>query len=93
MYSIPIQAMNEVFSIEQNRNYNRLTTIEKLFDTTAVKNMNNQSIYAPDLYEQKNALYIHDDFWKQYASSKKVNLEISKAEKYSNEVFKIYLSK
>ena len=36
--------------------------------------MNNQSIYAPNLYEQRDALAIHTGYWEQYAALKKINL-------------------
>lgn len=90
VYSIPLQGMNEAFSTEQNYNYNRLLSIEKLFNTNTVKNMNNQSIYAPDLYNQKNLLYVHDGYWEKYSDLIGLKLKISKEKQYSNENFTIF---
>jgi len=90
LYCLPVQAMNSVFSNEQYNNYFRLTSIEELFQTKSIKNMEKQTIWAPDLYQTKNLLAIHDGFWQQYAQAKGITVEIHNAETYNGEVFSIF---
>jgi len=90
IYCALIQSMNNTFAQEQNKNYQRLVNIEQLFDTRAVQNMKNQSVYAPDLYVTKNLLSIHQDYFTQFAKFKNLNIHINNATQKGNEQFIIY---
>lgn len=87
IYNLPVQAMNSVFSKEQNRNYSRLITIEELFNTKAVKALNNYTVSAQDIYGTRNALYIHDNYWSEYAKLKGLNINLENND--SGQVFHI----
>ncbi|WP_066825148.1 acyltransferase family protein, partial [Clostridium tepidiprofundi] len=80
-YAIPIQMMNNVFSITQNRDYDRIVAIEQLLETNAIKCLNNNVILAPDLYVQRNALNIQQGYWTEVANEKGLNLVINKEDK------------
>ena len=90
LYSIPLQAMNSAFSHEQYENYSRMVRIEELFRTETMKNMDKQTIFAPDLYKQENALAMRDGYWQQFAKKNNLVLEIHNTDEYKDEAFSIY---
>lgn len=68
-----IQMKNIFFGNELFKQYNRLTNIEKLFDTEEIKKLNGKNILCPDLYETRHKLSVHDGYWSSYASMLKRN--------------------
>ena len=90
LYGSMIQSMNETFAQEQARNYQRLVSIERLFDTEAMRGMNNQAVYAPDLYATKNLLAVHAGYWTQYAKLKGLNLPVSGEKQRKGEMYAIF---
>lgn len=84
LFSTSVQIMNEVISKRQQRDYNRMIEIERIFDTEEIKKWDNKNIYSQDLYETKNSLGIHEGYWTDFASSKNLNIKIEKNLKNNN---------
>ncbi|WP_196808704.1 acyltransferase family protein [Butyrivibrio sp. AC2005] len=61
-----IQQMNDIFSKEQNRNFERLQEIEAFLQTDVIKGLDGKFYYSEDLYKQENLLAIHDNYWSTY---------------------------
>lgn len=68
LLTINIQMMNDIFSKEQNRNFNRLVKIEEFLQTETVKNLGVGEYVANDLYLQQNTLAIHSGYWTTYCN-------------------------
>jgi Fucose 4-O-acetylase and related acetyltransferases len=66
---VNVQQMNDMFSREQNRNFNRLVTIESFLQTEVVRNLENGTYEAKDLYAQQNLLAIHSGYWTAYCNN------------------------
>lgn len=64
-----VQEMNDVFSKEQNKDFNRLVQIESFLKTDTVKSLEAGKYYASDLYKQQNLLAIHNDYWSGYCNN------------------------
>lgn len=77
IYSFLIQGMNDTFAQVQNKDYERLLKIERIFETQVLNKLNKTSILCSDLYIQKNALAVHNGYWTQYAEIKGLNIEMS----------------
>ncbi len=71
-----VQIDNHLFALEQHRNYQRIEDIENLIRSETFQQMDGKTIYAPDLYQQKNALFIHDGYWTEFASAQELNTRI-----------------
>lgn len=84
---LPVQAMNGVFAQEQERNFNRLTMLQAVFETELLRQLNVASVYAPELYETRNLLAINNGYWTNYARSKGLNIEV--ASKYSGQNYEL----
>ena len=84
LFSTYVQIMNEVISKRQQKDYNRIVEIERIFDTEEIKKWNNKNIYSQDLYETKNSMGIHEGYWTNFASSKNLNIKIEKNLKNNN---------
>ena len=89
VYIIPVQVMNDIFSKELNKQYNRMVQIENLFETSTIEFLNNQKVTAQDFYKTKNALAIHDNYWTDFANLKGLNIEATN-EPIGNAEFNIY---
>lgn len=66
---VNIQQMNDIFSKEQNKNFDRLVTIEKFLQTQTINNLGSGEYEAKDLYTQQNALAIHSGYWSAYCNT------------------------
>lgn len=66
---INIQQMNDIFSRELNKNYERLVKIETMLNTSTVTKLSGKVLVAPDLYKQQNALAIHDGYWTMFCNN------------------------
>lgn len=86
VYLVPIQAMNDVFSKEINKQYERLTTIESIFNTNTMKSFQYQKITAEDFFKTKNALAIHDSYWNDFSNMKGISVEILNEKKNDNTI-------
>lgn len=84
---LPVQAMNGIFAQEQERNFNRLTMLHGVFDTELLRPLDGASIFAPDFYQTKNLLAIHDGYWSNYAKSKGLNVDVTS--KYSGQSYEL----
>lgn len=87
---VNIQEMNDVFSKEQNKNFNRLVEIESFLKTDTVKKLPTGKYFAADLYERQNLLAIHNGYWSTYCNNVMgMNIKLS-AEHDSAEIGNIY---
>ena len=68
IYLFPVQAMNDIFSHQQNQAFQRLIRIESLFSTELFRVLNGSTFYSTDCFETVNALAIHDSYWNDYAA-------------------------
>jgi len=64
-----IQEMNDIFSHQQNQDFNRITKIESFLQTKTVKSLPIGDYYAPDFYQQNNLLVIHDGYWSDFCNN------------------------
>ena len=77
LYCMPIQLYNACFSNVHASNYNRLQSIEDIFNTQTVKALNGKTVGSVDLFITKNLLAIHGGYWSQFANSVKgINVHI-----------------
>lgn len=74
IWTIPIQAMNDVFSLKQKEIMQRLIKIEDFFNSPETQLLNNQPVNADDLYQTQMTLAIHDQYWSDFAALKNINL-------------------
>ena len=65
---VNVQQMNDIFSKEQNNNFNWLVNIESFLQSETVKGLDIGEYSARDLYQQKNALAIHNNYWTTYCN-------------------------
>ncbi len=68
LLAVNIQGMNDIFSKEQNKNFNRLVDIEDFLQTDTVRNLAIGEYYAADLYKQQNSLAVLDGYWSGYCN-------------------------
>lgn len=80
IYLFPVQAMNDIFSQQQNRAFQRLTRIESLFSTELFRALDGNMFYSTDCFETVNALVIHDSYWNDYAASQGLGIRIANYE-------------
>ncbi len=85
-----VQISNDIFSKEQNHNFNRMKNIEYLFDTNFIRNLNNKQIFANDLYITKNALAFQNNYWSKYALYKNLDVDINKKDIEDMNSIRIY---
>ncbi|WP_196603713.1 hypothetical protein [Pectinatus haikarae] len=57
-YGMLIQTMNNTFAIEQQSIFSRITNIESLFETRALRNITEKSICSFDLYQTQMSLSV-----------------------------------
>jgi fucose 4-O-acetylase-like acetyltransferase len=74
---LAIQVMNGVFSHEQALNFERIKKIESFLDTNQIKMLHGEKLFAPDFYQTKNLLAIHDGYWSQYMKNRGLEINIS----------------
>lgn len=77
-----IQQMNTSFAKEQYKNFERIEMIEDFLGTQFVTSTQFfEKASAPDLFECKNALAIHDTYWNEYlntsGSDTKINSDMN----------------
>ena len=73
---VNIQEMNDVISKEQNKNFNRLVSIEDFLKTDVAKGLAG-NYYAKDFYKQQNLLAIHEGYWSNYSNKvQKINVQL-----------------
>ena len=72
--ALAVQFSNDVFSVEQNMNFERILNIEKLFDTNALRDFNNNNISSTDFFKTSNALFIDEDYWNNFSKRKNLNI-------------------
>ena len=63
---ICVQSMNGVFSRVANEDFKRIQMIEGIITSGLFDNID-EDIYAPDLFIVKDALFIHDSHWNDFA--------------------------
>lgn len=66
-----VQVRNAIFSAETHSNFARIQNIEKMLNTSEIKNIGNEKIYSSDIFTTKNTLAIHDSYWSDYISLNK----------------------
>ena len=55
-------------------NFERILNIEKLFDTNALRDFNNNNISSTDFFKTSNALFIDEDYWNNFSKRKNLNI-------------------
>lgn len=86
-----VQIHNRVFAKVQERDYRRFTQIEKLLESDYWNQYSGLTIYAPSLFETRNALAIEADHWKSYASLYQHTLNITGEQDESEATKSLYL--
>lgn len=81
---LAIQVMNGVFSHEQALNFDRIKKIELILDTNQIKMLHGEKLFAPDFYQTKNLLAIHDGYWSQYIKNRGLDINISPKQEGQN---------
>lgn len=84
---LPIQAMNGVFAQEQERNFNRFTMLQAVFDTDLLRHLDTATVFSSDFYQTRNLLAIHEGYWSSLAKAKGINMEVSS--KDSNQPYEL----
>lgn len=79
-YLLPVQAMNDVIAEQQNSDFRRLTTMERLFSTDLMELFEGKDIKSTDYFVTHNALAIHNSYWTEFASYKEKNIQIINAQ-------------
>ena len=85
-----IQYMNEVFSNRQAQDFKRLKLIEDFMNTDAFKKLGTGAYYAKDLFQQRDALHIHESYWTDYCNKilgKRVLLNLQKTDQDSGAIY------
>lgn len=65
---INIQEMNDIFSKQQNSEYEELIETEFFMNTEVFAKLKPGMYYASDLHTQKNLLVIHNGYWSSYCN-------------------------
>ena len=73
---IPIQLMNDAFSKQQKKDFNRLKKIERFLKSDFFNEFQSEKFYSEDLYYRRNVLSINSGFWNQYAQFHGNNIQI-----------------
>lgn len=70
-----VQLMNNSFSIQAKKDFNRIQKIENFMLSNAVDKFFDKDIYSKDIFITKNTLYVHDSYWNEFSNlnNKKVN--------------------
>lgn len=84
-----VQGENDIISKEHQKDFARLRQVEELFETNCFQDINNCSIYSPDIFETRNLLAIHETYWNDYANKLGLTLDIKK-DKDKNIDFDLY---
>lgn len=82
---VSVQLMNGEFSARHAENFQRLETMEHLMKTSAVQGQGTAIICAPDLFETRDALAIHDGYWTDYAATVGAQVQIVNQEGNTSE--------
>ena len=85
MIVVLIQFMNDSFSVQQRRDFNRLQKIENFLKSDFFNDFQGESFYSKDLYERRNVLFIHDGFWTQFSQSHGKNISVENADGTSDQ--------
>lgn len=67
MVALPVQVMNGIIGGVHAQDFRRLEEIESLFETNCIRNLDNSIVYSRDMFETKNLLAVHADYWDQWA--------------------------
>lgn len=76
--SLKTQFMNEVISLRQKKEYERLADIERLFSTIELSKWNRKKIFSKTLYETRYSLGIHDGYWSDFSKIRNLDIKISR---------------
>lgn len=69
-----VQMMNSTFSAQAQYDFKRIENIEELISSDVIKEYNNSTIYSKNIFELKDALFIHDNYWTEYSKFKGLNI-------------------
>ena len=89
--STGVQLMNNIFSREAAKDFNRILTIERFLDSNLFNKMNNSSIYSKDLFITKHTLFVHDSHWNDFAKLHNIPVTFINSEGNENDVRLYYL--
>lgn len=63
-----VQYANGVFSLEQNRNFRRLSDMEDCVATDLFRSFGSAEFASTDLFETMNSMAFYDSYWTQFAN-------------------------
>lgn len=66
---IPTQLMSGEFAEENEKNFQRLETIEEMVKSSIIQNLAGDTICTTDLFQTRNALAIDDSYWMEYTAA------------------------
>ena len=90
MFISQIQADNTFYSNANRETFKTIENMEVLLQSDVFKEeLNGQEIFAPKLYETKNALGIHEGYWTCFADSKGINCRF--VTDNPNAIYKLYV--
>ena len=82
---LPVQIMNGEFAQQNQRNFQRLETMEELVKSEVMQNVENVEFYSEDMFQTRNALFIGGDYWSNYAQASGLNIDILQGQATSEE--------
>lgn len=65
---VGVQSMNSTFAEEASKDFKRLEEIEEFITSGIFEELPNVDIYSTDIFETKNALVVHDNYWNEFAN-------------------------
>ena len=72
-----ISYQNDIYAEVNNENFMRLCRIESVIESRTMDKCTGLSFYAPNIYETRNALAIHDGYWTSFAEIKDVDVSFN----------------
>lgn len=79
-----IQYDNDIYSKQISKDFTRIENIEELLDNDVMNYLNGSNIHSCDLFETRDALGIHGDYWTDYMALLGKNIIISNDQVDSN---------
>lgn len=84
-----VQTMNIVFADKSEQNFKRISEIENLFQSNCMHNLDGETVYAPDLFETRDALAVSEPYWGEIADHNQIDLDFTEDENAAVKIFYI----
>lgn len=76
VYLFQVQIMNDIFSEEQNKDFNNLTTMESLISTKLFASLEGKQFCSDDFFERRHTLAVHGSYWNDFIHIKGLEVGI-----------------